>query len=164
MLIFNKGQLWIVEWSRKFNASLGYQTVTDIPAIVTKDGVIYVSDHSISNILHHIDNCRTRGYIPLQPVFEIYSDGSILRRSEAGNRDKPFMYTHAFDAGALTVVGAGARAFISSLELTDGDVVAALRNTTKVVANIKMGARVTQYKLPLPMVQMVEPNGEFILE
>lgn len=164
MLIFNKGQLWIVEWSRKFNMNLGYQTVTDIPAIIKKDDVIYVSDHSVSNILHHIDNCRKRGYVPLQTVYEIYSDGSILRRAEGGSRERPFMHTHAFDAAALTVIGTGSRAFIASLELTDGDVMAALRNTTKVASNIKMGARVTQYNLPVPTVQLVEPDGDFILE
>lgn len=164
MLIFNKGQLWIVEWARKFNANLAYQTVTDIPAIIKKDDIIYVSDHSVSNILHHIDNCRKRGYVPLQPIFEIYQDGSVLRRSEGGGREKPFMYTHALDASALTVVGTGSRPFIASLELTDGDVMAALRNTTHVASNIKMGARVTQYNLPTPQVEFVQPNGDFILE
>lgn len=165
MLIFNKGQLWVVEWSRKFNPNLGYQTVTDVPAVIKKDDVIYVSDHSVSNILHHIDNCRSKGYAPLQPIFEIYSDGSILRRTEYNNGGKPpFMYTHALDSLALTVVGTGARAFIASLELTDGDVMAALRNTTHVASNLKMGARVTQYNLPTPQVEFLKPSGDFILE
>lgn len=165
MLIFNKGQLWIVEWARKFNAALGYQTVTNIPAIIKKNDIIYVSDHSVSNILHHIDNCRNRGYTPLQPIFEIYSDGSILRRSEAGGGNKSlYMHTHALDPMALTVIGPGGRAFIASLELVDGDVMAALRNTTNVASHIKMGARVTQYNLPTPQVEFVQPDGDFILE
>lgn len=164
MLIFNKGQLWIVEWARKFNVSLKCQVITDVPAILKKDDIIYVSDHSVSHILHHVDNCRSSGYVPLNAIFEIYRDGAILRRSEGLLRNRPCMITQGLDPNGLTVIGLGSRAFIASLALTDGDVMAALRNTAKVTASIKRGARVTQYTLPQITVPLVEPDNDFILE
>lgn len=164
MLIFYKHRLYVCSWCRNNREDLKYQTVTELPAVVKQHEIIYVSDHSLSNIQHHLTNKVNPNYTPLTPIFEIYPDGSAFRvAAESVTSGANFLKRHAFDTSALTVTGAGYQAFITSLELCNGDVERALSNTQEVTPYLKEGLTVSVYDLPTPNVLLLNPIDTFQL-
>ena len=166
MLIFHKHSLYVCGWVRSHKSNTRSLVVSDTPAVIKDRDIIYVSDHSVSDIQYHLANKMKRNYQPTCAIYEIHPNGSAMGYipvDDSKRRDSDYHIT-MFDTGELFVVGYGSRAFVASLELCDGDVLKALKNTREITAALKEGATIAHYALPVPKVTMLEPTNIFKLE
>ncbi len=166
MLIFHKHSLYVCGWARSYNNDTRSLAVCDTPAVIVDKDILYASDHNVSSIQHHLAYKERANYRPLSPVYEIHPNGLAVGivSMDSNKPSGPRFRTTAFDTGDLFVVGMGCRSFVASLELCDGDVLKALKNTREITTALKEGATIAHYALPVPNVTVLEPTNIFKLE